>query len=148
MRGRYIQRQFTDSIGNCARVSETPLVLAESVLVPRGIQEPSMRAMYSLAAVTGVGLAVAAFAPDAKAGDWSVGIQIGIPGVVVASPPTEYYVPPPRYYVPRPEYVPGYYEPPPVRYYRAPVLVYGGEHGEHWRHHGWHHRHHDDDDED
>ena len=97
-----------------------------------------MRTLYSLAAV--VGLASAAIAPSAKAADWSVGVQVGLPRPVVAVPPA-YYVPP-RYYVPRPVYAPvydppGYYG-PPVRYYRPPVAVY--EH-EYWGHYGWRHHH-------
>jgi hypothetical protein len=102
-----------------------------------------MRALYSVVAVVGLGVASAAFAPSAKAGDWSVGVQVGLPGLVVASPPPDYYVPPPRYYAPRPVYEPGYYAPP--RYYRPPVVVYEGRYC-HDR--GWHHyRHHDRDDD-
>ena len=92
-----------------------------------------MRALYSLFAVVGLGVASAALAPSAHAGDWSVGIGIAVPGVVVAPEPV--YVPPPRYYAPRPVYVPGYYDPDyyaggyyaPPRYYRPPVVVYGHE---------------------
>src|SRR5262245_16548596 len=104
-----------------------------------------MRALHSLVAVVGLGVASAALAPSAQAHDWSVSVGIGWPGVVVVSPPPA-YVPPPRYYAPRPVYVPGYYEsgyyaPPPPRYYRAPVVVYGHEY---CRERGWRHHHHGD----
>src|SRR5690349_20644607 len=103
-----------------------------------------MRALYSLVAVVGLSVASAALAPSAQAHDWSVSVGIGLPGVVIASPPLA-YVPPPRYYAPRPVYVPGYsesgYYVPPPRYYRAPVVVYGREY---CRERGWHHHHHDD----
>jgi hypothetical protein len=104
-----------------------------------------MRALYSLVAVVGLGVASAALAPSAHAGDWSVGISFGVPGVVVGPPA---YIPPPRYYAPRPVYVPGYYAPDyygpsyygPPRYYRAPVVVYGHEYRDHgWYHHHYHH---------
>ncbi len=104
-----------------------------------------MRTLYSMVAVVGLGVASATLAPNAKAADWSIGVGIGLPGVVVVSPPPE-YVPPPRYYAPAPVYVPGYYGPP--RYYRPPVVI--DEDG-YYRHREWHHHHHhhdnDDDDE-
>ncbi len=99
-----------------------------------------MRVVYSFAAVVGLAVASAALAPNAKAADWSVGVEVGLPGALVVSP-APVYVAPPRYYAPRPVYVPGYYAPP--RYYRAPVVVYEGEH---CRHRGWHHHHWDHDD--
>ncbi len=111
-----------------------------------------MRTLYSFGAVIGLGLAAAALAPAAQAADWSVGVSIGVPGVVVVSPPPAYVPPPPAYYVP-PSYTPGYYTPgyyPPPRYYRPPVVVgYWDRDGDYWRHREWwhhHHHHHDDDD--
>jgi len=102
-----------------------------------------MRTLYSFGAVVGLGLAAAAVAPSAHAADWSVDVGIGLPGVVVVSPPPVYVPPPPRYYVP-PAYVPGYYAPP--RYYRPPVYIYEDGYD---RHRGWHrHHHHEDDDDD
>jgi hypothetical protein len=109
-----------------------------------------MRTLYSLSALVGLGVAAAALAPSAHAADWSIGIGLGVPGVVVVSPPPAYVVaPPPRYYVP-PSYVPGYYPPPPG-YYQPPTAIgYWDRDGDYWRHREWrhHHHHHDDDDED
>jgi len=109
-----------------------------------------MRTLYSFGAVVGLGVAAAVVAPGAQAADWTVGVGISVPGVVVVSPPPA-YVPPPRYYVP-PPYAPVYY--PPVRYYQPPVVAgywhrgYWDHDGDYWRHREWryHHHHHDDDD--
>ncbi len=107
-----------------------------------------MRTLYSLGAVVGLGLAAAALAPSAHAADWSVAVGIGLPGVVVVSPPPAYVSPPPAYYVPR-AYVPGYY--PPPRYYQPPTVIgywHRGD-GDYYRHREWHrHYRHDDDDDD
>ena len=105
-----------------------------------------MKTLPALAATIGLGLA--ALAPTAQAADWSIGIGIGLPGVVVvpaapAYPPPQYvpayppgYAPPPPYYV---AYPPGYYRPAYPPGYSGPPPYYGR--------HGWHHHHHDDDDE-
>ncbi|HEY6922625.1 MAG TPA: hypothetical protein VI653_04090 [Steroidobacteraceae bacterium] len=107
-----------------------------------------MRTLYSFGAVVGLGLAAAALAPSAYAADWSVAVGIGVPGVVVVSPPPAYVAPPPTYYVPPPE-APGYYYPPP-RYYRPPTVIgYWDRDRDYYRHREWHHHHHhyhDDDD--
>jgi hypothetical protein len=98
-------------------------------------------------AVIGLGLAAAVLAPGAHAADWSVGVGIGLPGVVVVSPPPAYGPPPTGYYVP-PAYVPGYY--PPPGYYQPPrVIGYWDHDGDYYRHREWHrhHHHHDDDDD-
>jgi hypothetical protein len=104
-----------------------------------------MRTLYSMVAVVGLGVASATLASNAKAADWSVGVGVGVPGVVVSAAPV--YVPPPRYYEPAPVYAPGYYYARP-RYYRPPVVIDGDDYYRHreweWRHH--HHHHHDDDD--
>jgi hypothetical protein len=98
-----------------------------------------MRTLYSFSAVVGLGLAAAVLAPSVQAHDWSVAVGIGLPGVVVVSPPPAYVSPPPVYYVP-PEYVPGYYAPP--RYYRPPTVIgYWDRDRDYYRHREWH-RHH------
>jgi hypothetical protein len=104
-----------------------------------------MRTAYSFAAVVGLGVGAAGLATNAQAADWSIGVGIGLPGVVVAAPPPAYVVaPPPAYYV-RPGYREVYY--PPVRYYHPPG--YWERRDEYWRHREWehhHHHHYDDDD--
>ena len=99
-----------------------------------------MRTLYSMVAVVGLGVASATLASNAKAADWSVGVGVGVPGVVVSTP---VYAPPPRYYEPAPVYVPGYYARP--RYYRPPVVI---EHGYYHDREWWHHHHHHDRDYD
>ena len=107
-----------------------------------------MRSLISFGAVVGLGVAAAALAPSAQAADWAVSIGVGVPGVIVASPPPSYVVaPPPRYYVP-PAYVPGYYYQPPVvrGYWERDRWDHDGDY---WRHREWwhhHHHHYDDDD--
>ncbi|TAN30318.1 MAG: hypothetical protein EPN31_04385 [Castellaniella sp.] len=100
------------------------------------------KAMFAAALVIG---AMAA-GPVAQAGDVSVGIGIGLPGVVWGGP--AYYPPPPVYYYGGP---PVYVAPRPV-YVPAPGYYYGwrgrghwdrGRHGdEHWGRRGdrghWH----------
>jgi hypothetical protein len=102
-----------------------------------------MRTVYSFAAVVGLSVGAAGLATNAQAADWSVGVAIGLPGVVVVSPPPAYVVaPPPTYYAP-PAYREVYY--PPVRYYHPPGYW---ERDEYWRHREWEHRHHHHDDDD
>jgi hypothetical protein len=103
-----------------------------------------MRALACLSALICLG----ALAPAARAGDWSLQIGIGVPGVVYAAPgpvyasPPVYYSPPPAVYY-RPPYY-GYYHPRyyPPAYYRAPVVGYYGYADHHRR---YHERGHDDD---
>jgi hypothetical protein len=108
----------------------------------------TMKLIPALAMTVGLGLA--AGAPAAQAADWSVGISIGVPGVVVAPPPV--YVAPPGYYAPEapPVYVlpPGYYGPyvPPPGYVVAPGYARDYDR-DYYRHPGWYRRHHEDDDD-
>jgi hypothetical protein len=112
-------------------------------IAPQTVRIPAMRVLSTLV-VTGLGAVATSLAPTARANDWSVGIGIGLPGVVVVSPTPGYYAPPPpRYYVPA-YYPPGYYYPP--RYYRPPVDDDGYE-GDYHRHHEEHHHHHEEDDD-
>ncbi len=69
--------------------------------------------LSALAASAGVALVLLTAGGTAQAHgvNWSVGIGIGLPGVVVGGGPT-YYAPPPAYYVPAPR--PVYYDPPPA----------------------------------
>jgi hypothetical protein len=109
-----------------------------------------MRALSTrtaLPAVIGLGAVAIMLAPSARADDWSIGVGLGLPGVVIVQPapvygpPPRYYVPPPYYYTPPYYYAPGYYRPPLIGY---------GEYGDEYvRDHGRHHRHEaDEDDED
>jgi hypothetical protein len=104
-----------------------------------------MRTLYSFGAVVGLGVAAAMLAPSARAADWSVGVGVSVPGVVVVAPPPAYVVAPPPYYVP-PVYAPGYYY-PPVRYYQPPVVAgywhrgYWDHDGDYWRHREWRYHH-------
>ena len=127
------------------RVAGPSRIFARSQL---GLRAPAMRTLNSFGIVVGLGLAAAALAPSAHAADWSVAVGIGLPGVVVVSPPPAYVRPPPGYYVP-PGYVPGYY--PPPGYYQPPTVIgYRDRDGDYYRHREWHHHyhhHHDDDDE-
>lgn len=105
-----------------------------------------MKALTAIASMVGLGLAMSSLASPAEAGDWSIGIGISVPGVVVV-PGSVYQPAPPAYYVPASP--PGYVVQPP--YYAAPyppqyVVVppsYGWDYG---RRHHW--RHHDEDDDD
>jgi hypothetical protein len=102
----------------------------------------AMRALSTLTAVIGLGAAATAFGSTAHANDWSIGIGIGLPGVVVVAPPPVYLSPPPRYYespYPPQYYAPGYYRPPLIGYYRYP---------DYDRHRHRHHHEHDDDEDD
>lgn len=91
------------------------------------------RSLSALAASAGVALVLltAGGAAQAHGANWSVGIGIGLPGVVLGGGPTYYSPPPPAYYVPAPR--PVYYDPPPPVvygpppppvYYRPPRPVY------------------------
>jgi len=105
-----------------------------------------MKALTAFASTIALGLALSSVASPAAAGDWSVGVGVSLPGVVVVPGPV--YQPPPAYYVPAPppEYVtpPPYYAAPyPPRYVVPPS--YGWDYHHRWRH--WRH-HHDDDDDD
>lgn len=102
-----------------------------------------MGTLTTLTAVIGLGAVATSLAPTARANDWSIGVGIGLPGVVVVSPAPVYIPPPPRYYVP-PYYPPGYY---PPGYYRPPVIGYDGYEDDYGRHRHRHHRHKDDDDD-
>jgi uncharacterized membrane protein len=107
-----------------------------------------MSALSTVYAVIGLGTASALVVPAAHADNWSIGLSVGLPGVVVVAPAPVYVSPPPRYYVPpcppRGYYSPGYY---PPGSYRSPVIVeYGGDR-DYERHRGRHHRHDDDDDD-
>jgi hypothetical protein len=104
-----------------------------------------MRALSTLTAVIGFGVVATSLASTARADDWSIGVGIGLPGVVVIAPAPIYVPPPPRYYGPT-YYPPGYYRP---GYYRPPVVDYGGGYVDGYdRHRDRHHRHEDDDDDD
>lgn len=103
-----------------------------------------MRALSTLASVIGLGAIAASLASTAHAGDWSIDVDVGVPGFVVVAPPPVYIAPPPRYY--RPGYYPPEYYPP--RYYRPPVADYDRDEDGYRHHRGWHHRHHEDDDDD
>lgn len=114
-----------------------------------------MRAVYSLGAIVGLGMAAATIAPPANAHDWSIGVSIGVPGVVIAAPPgyapgppPGYYQAPPGYYQPRPGYYvaptygPGYYYSAPEGYYYPPLHYNYRPHPD-WdrgyRYREWHH---------
>ena len=103
-----------------------------------------MRPLATLTAVIGLGIAATSFASPAHAGDWRIGFEVGMPGVVVVAPPPAYVPPPPRYYYP-----PGYYPYYPPEYYGPPVYREGGYREGHDYDRGWHrhHEHHDDDDD-
>jgi hypothetical protein len=106
-----------------------------------------MGTLSTLTAVIGLGAVASSFTPAAHASDWSIGVGIGLPGVVVISPTPVYVPPPPRYYGPG-YYPPGYYPPEyyPPEYYRPPVVDDGDE-DDYERHRHRHHRHEDDDDD-
>ena len=106
-----------------------------------------MKALTAFVFAVALGLTMSAIASPAVAGDWTVGIGVSVPGVVVV--PGSGYQPPPAYYVPAPP--PEYVTPPP--YYAAPYPpqyvvppTYGWHYYHHWRR--WRHHHHDDDDDD
>ena len=109
-----------------------------------------MSTATSLAAVVALGVAAASFTPATHAGDWSIGIGVSVPGVVVTAPPPVYVSPPPPNYVP-PAVVPGYYYPPayypPPGYYGPAMRGYDWYVDAYGRYH-WRHRHDDDDDRD
>ena len=99
-----------------------------------------MRALIAFIATIGLGIAMSAVALPAKAGDWSVGIGISLPGVIVVPsepgygppPPSGYYVPPqpPAYVV-----VPPYYAPPYPIQVVVPPYYDGGYYWHPRRHH-------------
>jgi len=104
-----------------------------------------MSTLTSLTAAIALGAAGASFAQATHAGDWSIGIGVSVPGVIVAEPPPVYVSPPPRYYAP-PAAVPGYYYPPgyyppPPAYYGPAVVGHDGYVDVYGRYH-WRHRHH------
>jgi len=103
-----------------------------------------VRALIAITGTVGLGLAMSTVAGPAQAGDWSVGIGIGLPGVIVVPSQPVYELPPPAGYVPPPPpayvVVPPYYAPP----YPPPVVVPPYYDGGHY----WHARRHHDEDED
>ncbi len=96
-----------------------------------------MRSLSAIVATVGLGLALTAHTPAARADGWS--IAIGVPGVVVV-PSGPAYGPPPVYY--GPSYPPGYAPPPP--YYGG---YYGRDRDQYYGPPGWA-RGDDDDDDD
>jgi len=69
-----------------------------------------MSRVTPLTAAIALGAAAASLAPVTHAGDWSIGVGVTVPDVVVTAPPPVYVSPPPPYYAP-PAPAPGYYGP-------------------------------------
>ena len=109
-----------------------------------------MRTVTSMTAAIALGAAAASFAPVTHAGDWSIGIGVSVPGVVVTSPPPLYVSPPPPSYYAPPAPVPGYSYPPgyypPPGYYGPVVVCNDGYVDAYGRYHCRHQ--HDDDNDD
>lgn len=107
-----------------------------------------MRALSTLIAVAGMGVAGAGLSQTAQAGNWSIGVGIAVPGIVEVEPgPAYVYTPPPVYYPPPGWYAPRYVYPPPYYYYRPPVVAGGwSRDGYEHRHGEWHHHHEHDHD--